>query len=139
MMKKELIYKIDDMSVMGMPGSTGPAAQCYRVGNLVFMMGQTAFTLDGDLVGVGDAAAQARQACENIKSLMQMAGGTLSDVVKITVYVTDRLHRDAAYPVIRSYFDLWPCGTGLVVRGLARPELLVEIDAWGFVDDPDEA
>jgi len=136
-MKKQLIYKIDDISVMGMLGSYGPAAQAYRVGNFVFMTGQTAFTLEGELVGVGDPAAQARQACENIKALMEMAGGSMADVIKLIVYVTDRAHRATAYPVIRSYFDIRPCGTGVVVAGLAREELLVEIDAWGFIDDPD--
>jgi hypothetical protein len=32
---------------------------------------------------------------------------------------------------------MWPCGTGVVVKGLARPEMLIEIDAYGFIDDPD--
>jgi enamine deaminase RidA (YjgF/YER057c/UK114 family) len=132
---KQLIYKLDDTSVMGMAGSAGAAAQCYRLGNLVVMTGQTAFTLTGELVGPYDAAAQARQACENIKALMEKAGGKMSDVVKIIVYITDRAYREAAYPVIRSYFDLRPCGTGLVVDGLARPELVLEIDAWGWIDD----
>jgi enamine deaminase RidA (YjgF/YER057c/UK114 family) len=102
------------------------------------MTGQTAFTFDGKLVGVGDPAAQARQACENIKALMEMAGGTMADVVKMIVYVTDRGYRAAAYPVIRSYFgEPRPCQTGVVVKGLAREELLIEIDAWGFIDDPE--
>lgn len=137
MAKKQLIYKLD-VSHMGMPGSAGVAAQCWKCGNTVYMTGQTAFTLDGTLVGVGDPAAQARQACENIKALMAMAGGQLSDVVKIIVYVTERANREQIYPVIRSYFQpLRPCGTGIIVKGLAREELLVEIDAWGFIDDPD--
>ena len=137
-MKKQLIYKVDDVSVRGMLGSSGPLAECYRLGNFVYMTGQTAFTLTtGELVGAGDPAAQARQACENIKTLMEMAGGEMTDLVKIIVYVTDRAHRETVYPVIRSFCDLWPCGTGVVVDGLARPELLVEIDAWGFIDDPD--
>jgi enamine deaminase RidA (YjgF/YER057c/UK114 family) len=134
-LKKQLIYKIEDTSVMGMAGTRGAAAQCYRLGNFVFMTGQTAFTLEGELVGVGDAARQARQACENIKALMEMAGGSMDDVVKIITYITDRAYRDEVYPVISSYFRLRPCGTGIVVDGLARPELLVEIDAWGFIDD----
>src|SRR5207249_4665389 len=118
---------------MGMLGSSGPAAQCYRAGNFVYMTGQTAFTLDGELIGVGDPAAQARQACENIKTLMELAGGKLSDVIKIVVYVTDRAYRELAYPVISSYFEIRPCGTGIVVAGLAREELLIEIDAWGVI------
>jgi enamine deaminase RidA (YjgF/YER057c/UK114 family) len=134
-LKKELVYKIDDTSVMGMPGTRGAAAQCYRLGNFVFMTGQTAFTLQGELVGADDPARQARQACENIRDLMEMAGGTINDVVKIITYITDRSHREHIYPVIASFFDLRPCGTGLIVNGLARPELLVEIDAWGYIDD----
>ena len=73
----------------------------------------------------------------NIKALMEKAGGTIDDVIKLIVYVTEREYRAASYPVIKSYFKIRPCGTGIVVDGLARPELVVEIDAWGFVDDPD--
>ncbi|PYM57430.1 MAG: enamine deaminase RidA, partial [Candidatus Rokuibacteriota bacterium] len=112
--------------------------ECYRLGNFVYMTGQAAYTFDGKLVGPGDPAAQARQACENIKALMEMAGGHMSDVVKMIVYVTDRSYRAAAYPVIRSFFgEPRPCQTGVVVKGLATEELLIEIDAWGFIDDPD--
>jgi enamine deaminase RidA (YjgF/YER057c/UK114 family) len=136
-MKKKVVYQLD-VGPMGMPGSAGRRAECYRLGNFVYMTGQAAFTFDGRLVGVGDPAAQARQACENVKALMEMAGGTMADVVKLTVYVTDRAYRAAAYPVIRSYFgEPRPCQTGVVVKGLAREELLIEIDAWGFIDDPD--
>ncbi len=131
------VVRTQDLAPLAMPGSTGRAVHCCRAGNHVYIGGQSAFTLDGELTGVGDAVAQARQACENIKALMEMAGGGMGDVVRIIVYVTDRDHREAVYPTIRQYFDaLWPCGTGLVVEGLAREELLVEIDAWGFIDDP---
>lgn len=68
---------------------------------------------------------------------MEMAGGTMDDVIKVIVYVTEREYRAEAYPIIRSYFKVRPCGTGIVVDGLARPELVLEIDAWGFIDDPD--
>jgi enamine deaminase RidA (YjgF/YER057c/UK114 family) len=136
-MKKKVVYSLE-VAAMGMPGSTGRRVECYRLGNWVYMTGQTAFTFDGKLVGVGDPAAQARQACENIKALMEMAGGTMADVVKMIVYVTDRGYRASAYPVIRSYFgEPRPCQTGVVVKGLAREELLIEIDAWGFIDDPE--
>ena len=133
---RKTTIRAQDLTSMGMPGSVGRAVQCCRAGNHVYIQGQTAFTLDGELVGVGDPAAQARQACENIKALIEMAGGRLDDVVRIIVYVTDRGHRLTAYPMIRRYFEkIWPCGTGIVVKGLAREELLVEIDAWGFIDD----
>jgi enamine deaminase RidA (YjgF/YER057c/UK114 family) len=135
--KKQLIHSLD-ATPLGLPGSRGLRAECYRLGNVVLMTGQTGISLKGELVGRGDPAAQARQACENIKALMEMAGGSMSDVVKLTVYVTDLRYREAAYPVIRAYFEgnIRPCQTG-IVAGLARDDLLIEIDAWGFIDDPD--
>jgi enamine deaminase RidA (YjgF/YER057c/UK114 family) len=115
--------------------ATGRWAQGYRSGNLVLLQGQTGLTLDGALVGVGDPAAQTRQAIENIGALMELAGGSLADVAKIVVYVTDRAYRAQVYPVISSMFpDPKPASTGLVVAGLAIPELLVEIDAYGIIE-----
>jgi enamine deaminase RidA (YjgF/YER057c/UK114 family) len=134
-MKKRVVFT-QDYTSLGMPGSGGVAAACYRAGNYVYVTGQTAFTLEGRFVGVGDPAAQARQAMENIKILMEMAGGSLTDVVKLVVYATSHGHRAAAQRVIRSYFSgMLPCERTLIVKGLGREELLVEIDAWGFIDD----
>jgi enamine deaminase RidA (YjgF/YER057c/UK114 family) len=134
-MTKKVVHTVD-VGSMGMPGSAGRRAECIRLGNFVYLTGQTAFTLDGRLVGLGDPAAQARQAMENIKTLMAKAGGSMADVVKLLVFVTERAHRETAYPVIRSYFgEPRPCQTGVVVKGLAREELLIEIDAWGYIDD----
>ena len=114
--------------------STGTWAQGYRVGDTVFLQGQAGLTLDGELVGAGDPAAQTRQAIANIKELLALAGGTLADVVKITVYVTDYNYRPLVYPIISELFpDPKPCSTGLVVSGLALPELTVEIDAWAVL------
>lgn len=132
---KRIIATIDSTG-SGMAGTDGMiSANCYRAGNLVFLTGQTGFTLDGTLVGVGDVAAQTHQACQNIDALMRMAGGSIKDVVKTITYVTDRSYREIVYPIMRSYYDIHPCSTGLVVDGLAIPELLVEIDAWGWIDD----
>ncbi len=143
-MKKQLIYQMDDTTRMmegtrhgGVAGGVGgPGAQCYKAGNFVYITGQTGYTLQGELVFPNDPAGQARQACENIKELMELAGGTMEDIVRTVTYVTDRAYRELAYPVIYSYFDMRRCGTGVVVEGLARAELCVEIDAWGYIDDP---
>jgi len=117
-------------------GTGGGWAQGFLSGNVVFLQGQTGLTLDGDLVAPYDAAGQARQALENIRTLMELAGGTLADVVKMTVYVTDRAHRATAYPVFDEFFpDVKPCSTGIIVSGLALPELVVEMDAFGLIDD----
>ncbi|HEY7138837.1 MAG TPA: RidA family protein [Methylomirabilota bacterium] len=104
-------------------------------GDYVFLRGQTGFDLDGRFVGAGDAGAQAEQACKNIKQLMEEAGGTIHDVCKLTVYVTDRSYRPAVYGAIERYFEgVHHCSTGVVVQGLALPELLVEIDAFAVID-----
>ena len=145
MVKKQLIYQMADTTRMmeGIPhrgeaaGIGGPGAQCFRAGNHVYITGQTGFTLDGELRHPYDAAAQTRLACENIKQLMEMAGGTMDDIVRYVVYTTDRAYREQVYPIFKSYFTIPPCGTGLIVDGLARPELVVEIDCWGFIDDPE--
>jgi enamine deaminase RidA (YjgF/YER057c/UK114 family) len=132
---RKRVIRTHDLGAAGMLGATGRATQCVRAGNLVFVQGQVGWTLEGELVAPGDPAGQARQAMENIAALMELAGGSIADVVRVVVYVTDRAVREAAYPVIRGFWnDLWPCGTGIVVKGLARPEMLIEIDAYGFID-----
>ena len=134
-MKKRVIHQ-QDMPRLNDPGRTGVVTQCTRAGNFVYITGQGGLSLDGRLIGAGDPARQARQACENIKTLVEMAGGSLADVVKIVVYVTDRAHQPATYQAIRQFFPgVWPCRTGYVVPGLARTERLIEIDAWAFIDD----
>lgn len=100
-----------------------------KAGRHLFLRGQTGFDLDGRFVGVGDPAAQTDQALKNVKVLLEEAGSRLEHVCKITTYITDRGYREAIYNVIgRHLKGIHPCGTGLIVRGLALPEMLVEID-----------
>ena len=72
------------------------------------MQGQTGIHLedyaDVKVVGIGDPAEQTRVALDNIDRLMQKAGGSLQDVVKIIVYVTDRAFRPAVYGEINKAF-----------------------------------
>jgi enamine deaminase RidA (YjgF/YER057c/UK114 family) len=143
--KKQLIYAMPDTTRMmeGIPnrgaedGIGGPGAQCYRAGNLVWIAGQTGLTLDGEMTHPYDIEGQTRQACENIKQLMEMAGGTMDDIVRYVTYVTDRAYRFPMGKIFKSYFKMPPCGTGLIIDGLARPDMLVEIDCWAYIDDPD--
>lgn len=113
--------------------ATNAAGQYSRIviaGKTVYMAGQTGFGLNGEPAVPGDAGAQARQACENIKTLVEEAGGDLSCVVKLTTYVTDRAHRAPVYEVLAEYFgDHAPASTGLIIDGMAHPDMLVEIDA----------
>lgn len=104
-------------------------------GDFVFFQGQTGVDFEGNLVGAGDPGVQAGQACRNIKQLIEEAGGTINDVCKLTVYVTEAAFRPAVYASINRYFEgVHHCSTGVVVKGLAVPELLVEIDALAVID-----
>jgi enamine deaminase RidA (YjgF/YER057c/UK114 family) len=107
---------------------------------LVFLAGQVAFDRHGpdrQLVGVGDPAAQTRQAIENIRTLLRQAGGDLRDVVEMTVYATSAELLAPAGRVAETYFsDPLPAQSFIVVKALARPELLVEVRAIAALPVP---
>lgn len=107
-----------------------------RAGNHIYMRGQTAFDLEGNFHGENDVIAQTENACRCIKQLLEQAGGKMEDVCKITTYLTDRSYRKDAYSVIAKHFKgVYPVSTGLVVQGLALPEMLVEIDVEAVISD----
>jgi enamine deaminase RidA (YjgF/YER057c/UK114 family) len=100
-----------------------------RAGDRIYLRGQTGSTLDGEFVGYGDAAAQADQAMQNVKVLLEEAGASLNDICKITIYIADRAYREPVYQVVGQYLQgVFPVGTGLIVDGFANPRILVEID-----------
>jgi enamine deaminase RidA (YjgF/YER057c/UK114 family) len=109
-----------------------------RAGNHVFLRGQVGQDLEGNTVGIGDPAAQADQAMKNVKVLLEEAGAKLDHICKITVYITDRAYREPVYQVIgRHLRGVYPCSTGLIVNGLARPEWLMEIDVEAVIPEND--
>jgi enamine deaminase RidA (YjgF/YER057c/UK114 family) len=107
-----------------------------RAGNTIYLRGQTAQDLDGKVVGVGDPAAQTENAMKCAKILLEEAGSKLEDVVKITIYITDRAYREPVYRVVGKWLKgVFPVSTGLIVQGLARPEYLMEIDIIAVVPE----
>jgi enamine deaminase RidA (YjgF/YER057c/UK114 family) len=110
-----------------------------RAGNHVFLRGQVGQDLQGRMVGVGDPRKQAEQAMRNVKQLLEEAGSRLAHICKITTYITDRAYREPVYREIGKWLKgVYPCSTGLIVQGLARPEWVVEIDVEAVIPD-DEA
>jgi enamine deaminase RidA (YjgF/YER057c/UK114 family) len=70
----------------------------------------------------------------NIAMLLDEAGGELTDIVKVVVYLTDVRYREPVYRVMGRWLKgVFPVSTGLVVTALARPEWVVEIDATAVV------
>ena len=109
--------------------------QAVRAGNTVYLRGQIGQDLETrESVGVGDAAAQAEQAMDNIAMLLDEAGARLEDIVKVVVYLTDIRYREPVYRVMgRRLKGVFPVSTGIIVTALARPEWVVEIDATAVI------
>jgi enamine deaminase RidA (YjgF/YER057c/UK114 family) len=107
-----------------------------RAGNHIFLRGQTGMDFDGKMTGIGDPAAQADNAMRCVKALLEEAGSRLEHICKTTIYVTDRKHREPVYRVVGKWLKgIYPCSTGLIVSGLAKPEMLMEIDVEAVVPD----
>jgi 2-iminobutanoate/2-iminopropanoate deaminase len=107
-----------------------PLAQGRQIGNTIYVSGQIGYDAGGKLVGEGDIKAQTRQAFENIRTILESAGSSLRDVVKITTYITDRTK---FMDMLAARSDIFgnepPASTAVVVQALAFPELLIEVDA----------
>ncbi len=111
-----------------------------RGGRTVWMRGQCPQDLDSaENIASHDPAQQTHKVMQNIRQLIEEAGGRMEHLVKIVVYITDVRHREAVYRTIGEYVrGVHPVSTGLVVQALARPDWLVEIDATAVIPD-DEA
>ena len=94
--------------IKGGDGNTHPIPWAYshgvKVGNVLFIAGQVALDEELRIVGMGDAAAQARQVWKNIQNVCEAAGGKVTDVVSITTWVDDLAHMEAAREVRREFF-----------------------------------
>ena len=124
------------MNPSGVSKPQGYSHAVKKSGTPVFLSGQVALDADGKLVGAGDIAAQVEQVFRNVRAVVEGCGGTMDDIVKITVYVTDAAHRPAVAAARQRHFreGSYPASTYLIVSGLAIPELLVEIEAVAMVE-----
>jgi reactive intermediate/imine deaminase len=110
-------------------------SQGFRVGNLVFVSGQAALDIEGNLVGVGDFDAQAAQAFENLRSVLLAAGSDLDKLIKVTIYLTDMAYFERVVALREQYFSPpWPADTLVEVSALALPELMIEIEGIAVAD-----
>ncbi|MDB4851937.1 RidA family protein [Alphaproteobacteria bacterium] len=110
-------------------------------GRTVWMRGQCPQNLDdAKNIESHDPTEQTHKVMQNIRQLIEEAGGDMSHLVKLVVYITDVRHREAVYRTMGAYIKgVYPVSTGLVVQALARPDWLVEIDATAVIPDTDEA
>ena len=117
------------------PGGPPPSiSQGIRVGDTVYVSGQVAFDGNGEIVGVGDAAAQAEQCFKNLAAVLEAAGASLADVIKLTNYFTSADYFPAYREVKQRLFPKDPpASTGVVVAALLHPDFMMEVEAVAIV------
>lgn len=111
------------------PAAIGPYSQATRAGNLVFFSGQ--IPLDpatGELV-LGDIAVQVRRAFDNLKAVCEAAGGTMDDITRVGLYLTDLSQFGAVNAVMGEYFaQPYPARSTIEVPALPKGAAF-EVDA----------
>jgi enamine deaminase RidA (YjgF/YER057c/UK114 family) len=105
----------------------------------IYVAGQVALDVIGNVVAPGDVIGQARRAFTNVKSAVEAAGATVEDIVKVTWYVVG--YRPELLPHLAAarrdvFGDHAPASTLVGVAALANPDYLVEVEAVAVTDAP---
>src|SRR5688572_21948465 len=127
-------HQIKTRRIVESGGHFSQAIAVEARGRLVFISGMTARRPDGTIAGIGDIEEQTRQVCENIKSAVEAAGGTLDDVCRVDVYLRSIGDSERVNKVRREFFrPPAPASTLVEVSKLASPEFLVMMNAIAVV------
>ena len=103
-------------------------------GRVLHISGYVSQDAEGGLVGVGDIKAQTQQVLKNIDMVLASVGGNMSDIARVTVYVTDMSSLSEIHEVRAEFFQRpYPASTLVQVSRLVRPEYLIEIDAVAVI------
>ncbi len=133
---------MSQLNRIGDPAGVAPSGRYSHVvsgtGRQVFVAGQVAFDEKGQLVGEGDALAQARQVFANLGHCLAAAGAGFEHLAKLTIFVTDIAHLEGVRTAWDEALDpaYAPASSAVQVAGLFRPELLLEIEAFAIVPEP---
>ena len=116
------------------PAAIGPYSQAVRAGNTVYLSGQIPLDPSTGLLVEGDITAQARRSFENLKAVCEAAGGSLGDIVRLGLYLTDLDNFAAVNAVMSEFFQApYPARSTVEVSGLPRGARF-EVDAVMVLD-----
>jgi 2-iminobutanoate/2-iminopropanoate deaminase len=116
--------------VAGLSQPISHYTDAVRFGDTVYISGIAPLDADGNLVGDGDPAMQARKIMENTQLILEACGATFADVLRVTVYLTDIEDRKKINPVRKEFFGATlPASTLVEARKLAIPGMVVEMEA----------
>jgi len=114
--------------------AAGTWSNCRVYGNQFFVAGMTAGDGKGGVLGDGSMYSQAKETFTKIRHLVEAAGGAMNDIIRVDIYVTDITQREEVWKARREAFSGdFPTSTLVEVRALATPQLLVEVNAIGFL------
>ena len=116
------------------PAAIGPYSQAVRAGDTVYLSGQIPLDPGTGLLVEGDITAQARRSFENLKAVCEAAGGSLNDIVRLGLYLTDLDNFAAVNAVMGEFFKApFPARSTVEVAGLPRGARF-EVDAVMVLD-----
>ena len=116
------------------PEPIGPYSQAVKLGNLLFLSGQIGIDPGtGNLVKDG-ISAETRQIMSNIRAILDEENLTFENVIKTTIFLTNRSNFAKMNEVYRSYFTKnFPARSTFIISGMALPEMLIEIESIGYL------
>ena len=108
----------------------GIGVDASGVKRMIWISGQLAFDPNGNFMGKGDIRVQTEQVLKNIKGIVEKLGGTMADIVQVTVFVKDMGGLKDIHDVRLKYFPKpYPTSTLIEVKGFVHPDALIEINA----------
>ncbi|MEO6170850.1 MAG: RidA family protein [Lysobacter sp.] len=111
------------------PAAIGPYSQAVRMGQTVFLSGQIPLDPATGEIVAGDVSAQARRSFDNLKAVCEAAGGSLAQVARLGLYLTDLGDFAAVNAVMAEYFQApYPARSTIEVSGLPKGAAF-EVDA----------
>jgi reactive intermediate/imine deaminase len=119
-----------EIRVQGLSEPISHYTDAVRFGDLLFVSGVVPLDASATLVGEGDVVVQTRQIFENLRKILDAVGANFSDVLKVTVFLTDVKDRTKINSVRQHYFGTArPASTLIGVNELAIPGMKIEIEA----------